>query len=242
MDFAPIFESYALYLEGFWTTAKLVSWALVIGLAMAVPLAILRTSRNPLVNGPVWAFTYFFRGTPLLIQMFLLYYGLGQQQFMIDLSQSFDFLKDAYWYALAAFTLNTAAYTTEIIRGAIEGTPYGEIEAARACGMSKTMTLRRITLPSAFRRALPAYSNEVIFMLHGSAIASVITIVDLLGAARIVASRHYNPFEAFIAVGIFYFCITFALIGGFKWLENRWFAHLRPRVQTSAKQKARQAA
>ncbi len=116
------------------------------------------------------------------------------------------------------------------------------MEAARACGMSKTMTLRRITLPSAFRRALPAYSNEVIFMLHGSAIASVITIVDLLGAARIVASRHYNPFEAFIAVGIFYFCITFALIGGFKWLENRWFAHLRPRVQTSAKQKARQAA
>src|SRR3546814_11733034 len=87
-------------------------------------------SSNPLVNGPVWAFTYFFRGTPLLVQMFLFYYGLGQLQFMIELSQSFEFLKSAYWYALIAFTLNTCAYTTEIIRGAIAGTPYGEIEAA----------------------------------------------------------------------------------------------------------------
>jgi len=108
--------------------------------------------------------------------------------------------------------------------------------------MSKTQIYCRVILPSAFRRALPAYSNEVIFMLHGSALASVITIIDLLGAARIIASRHYNPFEAFIAVGVFYFCVTFALIGGFKLLEHHWFAHLRPRVQTSAKHKARQAA
>ena len=242
MDFAPIIENLPLYLDGFWVTVKLVFWALVFGLVMAIPLAIMRTSGNPLVNGPVWAFTYFFRGTPLLVQMFLLYYGLGQQQFMIELSQEFDFLKDAYWYALLAFTLNTAAYTTEIFRGAIEGTPYGEVAAARACGMSRSQTYHRIVLPSAFRRALPAYSNEVIFMLHGSAIASVITIIDLLGAARIIASRHYNPFEAFAAVGFFYFCITFALIGGFKLLEQHWFAHLRPREEVGNKQKARQPA
>jgi arginine/ornithine transport system permease protein len=240
MDFAPIFANLPLYFDGFLVTLKLVFFALAIGLAMAVPLAILRTSSNPLVNGPVWAFTYFFRGTPLLVQMFLLYYGLGQQQFMIELSQSLTFLKDAYWYALLAFTLNTGAYTTEIIRGAIEGTPYGEVEAARACGMSRSQTYRRVILPSAFRRALPAYSNEVIFMLHGSAIASVITIIDLLGAARIVASRHYNPFEAFTAVGFFYFCITFALIGGFKLLENHWFAHLRPREEAEGKRQAQQ--
>jgi len=242
MDFAPIFENYRLYLEGLVTTVQLVFWALAIGLALAIPLAILRRSSNPLVNGPVWAFTYFFRGTPLLVQMFLLYYGLGQMQFMIELSQGLPFLKSAYWYALIAFTLNTCAYTTEIIRGAIAGTPYGEIEAARACGMSKGQTYRRVILPSAFRRALPAYSNEVIFMLHGSAIASVITIVDLTGAARIIASRYYNPFEAFIAVGVLYFCITFALVGGFKLLEQHWFAHLRPREEASGKQKARQAA
>jgi arginine/ornithine transport system permease protein len=242
MDFAPIFENYRLYLEGFVTTVQLVFWALAIGLALAIPLAILRRSSNPLVNGPVWAFTYFFRGTPLLVQMFLLYYGLGQMQFMIELSQGLPFLKSAYWYALIAFTLNTCAYTTEIIRGAIAGTPYGEIEAARACGMSKAQTYRRVILPSAFRRALPAYSNEVIFMLHGSAIASVITIIDLTGAARIIASRYYNPFEAFIAIGVLYFCITFALVGGFKLLEQHWFAHLRPREEASGKQKARQAA
>jgi len=242
MDFAPIIENYRLYLDGLVTTVQLVFWALAIGLALAIPLAILRRSSNPLVNGPVWAFTYFFRGTPLLVQMFLLYYGLGQMQFMIELSQALPFLKSAYWYALVAFTLNTCAYTTEIIRGAIAGTPYGEIEAARACGMSKGQTYRRVVLPSAFRRALPAYSNEVIFMLHGSAIASVITIIDLTGAARIIASRYYNPFEAFIAVGVLYFCITFALVGGFKLLEQHWFAHLRPREEASAKQKARQAA
>ncbi|MGD1878100.1 MAG: ABC transporter permease [Kiloniellaceae bacterium] len=244
MDFTPIFENYRLYLDGLELTVKLVFTSLAIGLAMAVPLAILRTSRNPLVNGPVWAFTYFFRGTPLLVQMFLLYYGLGQMQFMIGLSQQFDFLKDAYWYALLAFTLNTAAYTTEIIRGAIEGTDYGEVEAARACGMSRLMIYRRVILPSAFRRALPAYSNEVIFMLHGSALASVITIIDLTGAARIIASRHYNPFEAFIAVGVVYFCITFTLIGGFKLLERHWYAHLRPREEAAGKgkTKARQPA
>lgn len=242
MDFTPIFENFHLYLDGLVVTVQLVFWALAAGLALAIPLAILRMSSNPLANGPVWAFTYFFRGTPLLVQMFLLYYGLGQMQFMIELSQSLTFLKDAYWYALIAFTLNTCAYTTEIIRGAIAGTPYGEIEAARACGMSPLQTYRRVILPSAFRRALPAYSNEVIFMLHGSALASVITIIDLTGAARIVASRYYNPFEAFIAVGVLYFCITFALVGGFKLLEQHWFAHLRPRAEVTGRQKARQPA
>jgi arginine/ornithine transport system permease protein len=244
MDFSPIFANIELYLDGLLTTIQLVFWALAIGLAFAIPLAVLRMSRNPLINGPVWAYTYFFRGTPCLVQMFLLYYGLGQMQFMIELSQSLTFLKDAYWYALLAFTLNTCAYTTEIIRGAIAGTPYGEIEAARACGMSQTQIYRRVILPNAFRRALPAYSNEVIFMLHGSAIASVITIIDLTGAARIVASRYYNPFEAFIAVGVLYFCVTFALVGGFKQLEKHWFAHLRPREEVTGKgkRKAGQAA
>ena len=241
MDFSPIFENYPLFLEGLINTTKLVVSALVIGLVIAVPLAILRTSRNPLVNGPVWAFTYFFRGTPLLVQIFMIYYGLGQLQFVIELSQEWTFLRDAYWYALLAFTLNTAAYTTEIIRGAIEGTPYGEIEAARACGMSKSQTYRRVILPSAFRRALPAYSNEVIFMLHGSVLASVITIVDLLGAARIINSRYLAPYEAFLSVAAIYLCFTFLIVGGFKLLENRWFAHLRPREQTTGKKQTQPA-
>src|SRR5690606_24669396 len=131
------------------------------------------------------------------------------------------------WCALIAFTLNTCAYTTEILRGAIETTPHGEVEAARAFGMSRARIMRRIILPGAFRRALPAYGNEVIFMLHGSAIASVITIVDILGAARIVNSRYYTPYEAFLAAGAIYLCLTFVIVFVFRRLEFRLFAHLR---------------
>jgi len=132
---------------------------------------------------------------------------------------------------LIAFTLNTAAYTTEILRGAIKTTPQGEIEAAKACGMSQALMTRRIVLPSAFRRALPAYGNEVIFMLHGSAIVSAITLIDLTGAARIINSRYYSPYETFITVALFYMAITFSIIFLIKQVERRWFAHLRPREE-----------
>ena len=125
------------------------------------------------------------------------------------------------------FALNTAAYTTEILRGAIEVTPTGEIEAAKAAGMSPLLMLRRIVLPSAFRRAIPAYANEVIIMLHGSDVDSVVTIIDLTGAARLVQSRYYAPFEAFITAGLFYLTITFGLIWLFRGLEHRLHAHLR---------------
>jgi arginine/ornithine transport system permease protein len=120
--------------------------------------------------------------------------------------------KEAFMCALIAFALNTAGYTAEILRGTIEQTAFGEIEAARACGMSKAMLYRRIILPSTFRRALPAYGNEVIFMLHGSALAGVITIVDLFGAAKIVNSRSFVPFESFITAGLFYLVVTFLIV------------------------------
>ncbi len=229
MEFSIILENLGAYFEGLWITVQLVLMALAIGLVLAIPLAIMRATDNIFLSGPVWLFTYSFRGTPLLVQMFMLYYGLGQLDYVIELSKTWTFLKQAYWYALFAFVLNTAAYTTEIIRGAIVATPFGEIEAARACGMRGSLLYRRIILPSAFRRALPSYGNEVIFMLHGSAIASVITVVDLTGVARIVNSRYYAPSEAFITAGVFYMGLTFAIVWGFKLLEKRWFAHLRPR-------------
>jgi arginine/ornithine transport system permease protein len=229
MDFNVIRESLPLYLEGLWTTVWLVAAALVLGLLLAVPLAILRTSRNPLVSWPVFGFTYFFRGTPLLVQLFMIYYGAAQ---FVGLRESFAWalLSQAWFCALLAFTLNTAAYTTEIIRGAIQATPHGEVEAARACGMSPALMVRRILLPSAFRRALPAYGNEVIFMLHGSAVASVVTIVDLTGAARIVNSRYYTPYEAFLTAAAFYMVLTFTIVGLFRLLERHWHAHLKPRT------------
>ncbi len=226
MDFSIIFSNMDIYLEGLKNTLVLVSVSLAIGLACAIPLAVLMTSKNILVSGPIRAFVYFFRGTPLLVQMFLVYYGMGQFE-LIKTSFLWVFFKQAYFCALFAFTLNTCAYTTEIIRGAIENTPHGEIEAARAAGMSAFLRFRRIILPSAFRRALPTYSNEIIFMLQGTSLASVITIVDITGAARIVNSRYYSPYEAFLTAAAFYMAITFMILWLVKKLEFRWYAHLR---------------
>ncbi|WP_085906196.1 ABC transporter permease [Kiloniella majae] len=232
MDFQIIWDELDLYFEGLLLTIKLVPLSLLIGFLVAIPLAVMRLSKNPLVNYPVFAFTYAFRGTPLIVQLFILYYGVGQFEGYSDLTKEFDFLKGAYFFALLGFTLNTAAYTTEIFRGAMAQTSFGEVEAAKACGMSQFLIFRRIIIPSALRRALPAYSNEVIFMLHGSALASTITLVDLTGAARIVQSRYYAPYEAFITAGVFYFVLTFLFIWIFRLVENHYNKHLKRREET----------
>ena len=232
MDFSIILENIPTYLEGLKNTAILVSISLVLGLLLAVPLAVLRNSGSWLVQAPIRAFIYFFRGTPLLVQIFLVYYGFGQFELLRE-SFLWPAFREAYFCALFTFTLNTSAYTTEIIRGAIKATPHGEVEAAMASGMSRMLMFRRIILPSAFRRALPAYSNEIIFMLHGSSLASVITIIDITGAARIVNSRYYSPYEAFLTAALLYMSITFVIVFLIKKLEIKWFAHLQPQA-TSA--------
>ena len=228
MDFKVIVENLPLYLDGFWMTLQLVFISLISGFGLAVPISLMAVSENSILKYLSKTYIYFFRGTPLLVQMFLIYYGLGQFE-VIRESFLWIFLKEAYWCAIIAFGLNTAGYTAEILRGTIEETPFGEIEAAKACGMSKTTMYRRIILPGTFRRALPAYGNEVIFMLHGSALAGVITIVDLFGAAKIVNSRYFIPFESFITAGIFYLCCTFCIVWFFKWVEKHWHIHLNPR-------------
>lgn len=216
------------YWDGLVMTVQLVFLALLIGGIMAVPLAIMRNSKKAWVNLPVLAYTYIFRGTPLLIQLYMIYYGVTLIE---GIQETFwwEIFRLAYYPALIAFALNTAAYTTEIFRGAIAATPNGEIEAAKAYGMGWRKRMSRIVLPSAFRRVIPAYSNEVVFMLHSSAIASVVTIIDLLGAARDIYARFYAPFEAFIFVGCIYLLLTFGILAFFKQLENRLLAHLRPR-------------
>ena len=228
MDYEVIFSNIPLYFEGLWVTIQLVIVALVLGFILALPIALLATSRSAWFRLFPKAYIYFFRGTPLLVQMFMIYHGMGQFELVRE-SVIWIVFKEAYWCALIAFALNTAGYTAEILRGTIEQTPYGEIEAARACGMSKSTLYRRIILPGTFRKALPAYGNEAIFMLHGSALAGVVTIVDLFGAAKIVNSRHFVPFESFITAGFFYLCLTFIIVSLFKTLEFHWYAHLRPR-------------
>ena len=232
MNLSIITENFGIYLQGLQNTLVLVSVSLAIGLMLAIPLAVLRCYGPQTVQLPIRAFVYFFRGTPLLVQMFLVYYGFGQFE-ILKTSFLWPFFREAYLCALFTFSLNTCAYTVEIIRGAMVATPHGEIEAARAAGMSTILMLRRIVLPSAFRRALPAYSNEMIFMLHGTALASVITIVDITGAARIVNSRFYSPYEAFLSAAALYMAITFTIVFLVKRLEIRWHRHLQPQQPTT---------
>ncbi len=231
MDFRGHHGSLDQYLEGLWLTLHLVALSCAIGLAVAVPLAVARVSRSPVVYGPVAAYTWFFRGTPMLVQLLLIYYGLGQLEWMQaqwEAGNPFWLLfREPYFCALLAFALNTCAYTTEIIAGSIRNVPHGEVEAAKAVGMSSFVMFRRILLPSALRRAIPAYSNEVILMLQGSSIASAITLVDLTGVARNVYSKHFAPFEAFVFAGLIYMVLTFALVGLFQLAERRWLGHLR---------------
>ena len=228
MDFQVIIDNLPLYLQGLRTTVVLVFASLILGLVLAIPIALLASSKRKWVAALPKAYIYFFRGTPLLVQMFMIYHGMGQFEAVRE-SFLWVIFQQAWACALVAFALNTAGYTGEILRGTIEQTPYGEIEAAKSVGMSNAQIYRRIILPSTFRRALPAYGNEVIFMLHGSSLAGLITIVDLFGAAKIVNARNFVPFESFIAAGIFYLAITFMIVWGFKKAEHYWHAYLRPR-------------
>ncbi|MBR9771572.1 MULTISPECIES: ABC transporter permease [Halomonas] len=220
-------DTLSYYGEGLTTTVQLVFLSLIVGLIAAVPLAIGRGSKRRWIKMPIFFYTYVFRGTPLLVQLYLIYYGVVFVEGIQD-TWLWVLLEKPFFPALVAFSLNTAAYTTEIFHGAIKATPRGEIEAARAYGMRYSLMMRRIVLPSAFRRALPAYGNEVIFMLHASAIASVVTIMDLTGAARFVYARYYAPFDAFLFVAAIYLCLTFAILYLFRYLEKRLLAHLKP--------------
>lgn len=233
-DYMLIFNSLPELLRGLLMTVQLVVISLGIGLVLTVPLALLRVSKNPWAWMPVYGYTYLFRGTPLLIQLFLIYYGLGQFDWIKE-TILWSFFREAYWCCLTAFTLNTAAYSTEILRGAIQNVPDGEIEAAKACGMSRLLLYRRIILPRAFRIMLPAYSNEVVSMLQASAIASVVTLMDLTGVARVIIARTFAPYEIFITIAVIYLALTYLIDFGFRGVEHRLSGHLRDRPSATAK-------
>lgn len=228
MNFDAIVENLPMYLEGVGVTLQLLVLSLLCGLALALPLAVVRAVFKGWPSRLVWVYTYVFRGTPMLVQLFLIYYGLAQFDAVRD-SFAWPWLSSATFCAWLTFTLNTAAYTTEIIVGSIRALPAGEIEAAKALGMGRSLMLRRIVLPAALRRALPVYGNEAIFMLHGTSLASIVTLLDITGAARAVNAKYYLPFEAFITAGVFYFALTLSLVGLFRWAENRWLKPMMSR-------------
>lgn len=220
MNWEVIIKYLPKLLDGAWLTLELVGIAVVAGLILAIPIGIARSSRHWYVRSVPYAYIFFFRGTPLLVQLFLVYYGLAQFDAVRE-SAAWAYLRSPFWCAVITMTLHTAAYIAEIIRGAIQAIPPGEIEAARALGMSRLQTLIYITLPRATRIGLPAYSNEVILMLKASALASTITLLELTGMARTIIARTYLPVEIFFAAGLFYLVIAYLLVRGFKLLE-RW--------------------
>jgi arginine/ornithine transport system permease protein len=228
VDFVIIAQHWEMFLTGIGYTLLIVVVSLVVGGALSLPLAVARAYRTPILNPIIFGYVYVFRGTPLLVQLYLIYYGLGQFEAVRD-SFIWLVLRDPLWCTLISFVLNTAAYTTEIFRGAIEAIPYGEVEAAKACGMSNWLRTTRIVLPNALRRALPAYSNEIIFMVHGSVVASTVTIVDILGAGRILNAKYYLAYEGFLAAAALYMILVLFITRGFKLWEKHWHAHLRPR-------------
>jgi arginine/ornithine transport system permease protein len=227
-DYNVILDSLPLYFGGVLVTLKILLIALACGLALAIPLGLMRVSKSAWVNFPAWLYTYVIRGTPMLVQLFLIYYGLAQFEVVRE-SVLWPYFSSATFCACLAFAINTSAYSAEILAGSLKATPHGEIEAAKAMGMSRFKLYRRILLPSALRRALPQYSNEVIMMLHTTSLASIVTLIDITGAARTVSSQYYLPFEAFITAGLFYLCLTFILVRLFKLAERRWLAYLAPR-------------
>lgn len=205
------------------------------GLCIAVPFAVLYSKKHTLASKLINGFVYFFTGTPLLVQLYIFYYGIPSLSFVNELMREpgFEFLKGSYIYVLAALTLNTAAYSTVIFSGAIRNTDRGEIEAAYAYGMSKAQAMRRVILPSSLRRALPAYSNEVIMTMHATALASTVTIVEITGAASFFNSTYYEPFIAYAAAAVLYLTLNTILVVAFRQVEKRYLAHLKTRLSSS---------
>ncbi|MFT6431664.1 MAG: polar amino acid transport system permease protein [Halopseudomonas sp.] len=224
MSWAERWEMIARFLpdllEGTLMTLELVGVAVVVGLILAIPLGIARASRHWYVRALPYTYVFFFRGTPLLLQLFLVYYGLSQFEAVRD-SMFWPYLREPYWCALITMTLHTAAYIAEILRGAIQSVPGGEVEAARALGMSRRQALQFIILPRAIRIGLPAYGNEVILMLKASAVVYTITLMDIMGVVRGINARTYQFELFFLVAGLIYLTITIVFTQLFKLVE-RW--------------------
>jgi arginine/ornithine transport system permease protein len=235
MKWSVIFEpqNLALYGNGILTTLGLLFSSLGIGAVLALVFALLLTGPWASLRWLVGAYTYTVRGTPLLIQVYLIYYGLGQLEWIQarwDDVWPWTHFKEPFFCALLAFSLNTAGYTAEMLAGAIRETNAGEIEAAQAFGMSRVEVMWRVVLPSAMRRTLPAYSNEVVMMLQSTSLASAVpSMLDVTAAASRVYSDYYLPFEAYIAAAAIYLVASFCLIAVFRLAERHFLAHLAPR-------------
>jgi arginine/ornithine transport system permease protein len=228
INWSLVVEMLPAFFSGLQMTLFLLVTSALAGLVLAVPLAVARSAHSRLARWPVFGFTYVIRGTPLLVQLFIIYYGLPQFG-LIRNSTLWPLLRDPWFCAWLAFTLNTTAYTTEIFAGAIRTTPSGEIEAARAMGLSRAQVFRDVFWPGAWRRALPQYGNEVVQLMHATALASTVTIVEILRVGRDVYTNYLVLPESFGMAAVFYLALTVTIILIFRALERHFLRHLDPR-------------
>lgn len=229
MNWDVITENLALYGEGAKLTLVLAFASLAISFFLAVPLAFLRNSRSPMLRYGILAYTLLFRGTPLLVQLFLIYFGLAQFE-LVRTSVIWPWLSSPMVCVLMAFVLNTTAYTTEIFAGGLRHIPVGEIEAARAYGMSGWTQARRILIPAMLTRSLPLYGNEMIMMLHATSLASTVTLLETTGVARMITLNYYIQFEPYMTAAAIYLAMTFVLVSAFQLVQRRWAGYLENRI------------
>ena len=221
MDFDLIINSFPKLLFASITTLKLLSVSLFIGLFIGLFFAILRIKNNIILGKIAYGYSYTFRGTPLLVQIFIIYYGFGQVG-LIRESFLWAILKEPYWCAVIAFALNTGAYTSEILRSAFQTIKPGFIEAGKSLGVPNKLIFYKIQIPIAIRQSLPAYGNEIILMLKGTSLASTVTLMDLTGVAKYIISTTFKPIEVFIIAGSIYLFFTFIIHNVIKFLEKKY--------------------
>ena len=221
MDIDLMLTSLPKLLSAAVITLKLLLASLIIGLFIGFLFAVLRLNKNLFINKFAYGYSYLFRGTPLLVQIFIIYYGLGQIEWLRS-TFLWIILKEPYWCAIIAFALNTGAYTSEILRSAFQTIKPGIIEAGKSLGISNKIILYKIQIPVAIRQSLPAYGNEIILMMKGTSLASTVTLMDITGVAKHIVSTTYKPLEVFLLAGGIYLFMTFIIHNLIKYLEKKY--------------------
>ena len=221
MDFDLMITSFPKLLSATVITLKLLSASLFFGLFIGLLFAILRLNKNPIINKFAYGYSYVFRGTPLLVQIFIIYFGLGQIEYFRS-TFLWAVFKEPYWCAIIAFSLNTGAYTSEILRSAFQTIKPGIIEAGKSLGISSRVIFFKVQIPIAIKQSLPAYGNEIILMMKGTSLASTVTLLDLTGVAKYIISTTFKPIEVFIVAGSIYLFMTFLIHNLIKYLEKRF--------------------
>ena len=221
MDIELMISSFPKLLNATLITLKLLSVSLILGLFIGLGFAILRMNNNKLINKFAYGYSYIFRGTPLLVQIFIIYFGLGEIEYLRT-TFLWGVLKEPYWCAIIAFSLNTGAYTSEILRSAFQTIKPGYLEAGRSLGIPSKIIFTKIQIPIAIKQSLPAYGNEIILMLKGTSLASTVTLMDLTGVAKYIISTTFKPVEVFIVAGGIYLFMTFIIHNVIKYLEKKY--------------------